>query len=554
MPITNLPLEIIHMILNFVVHPGDDLETGHLTWETRRALRACSLISYLWLADSRKRLFRTIPVPSTDTSLHAFKRLFSSLNLTFGPADLQVLDVTGQAPAGWGWQWWRTHQRKVKSERDRTDESYWENIRTFDRFFDWLSHDWSAAKVLGGLVEMRLFEVAFETPSFRFRNSGWVFLTSQTQHSLHQSFPSLTKLVLQRVRFSNSVMFTSFLGSFTKTLQMLEMECVEVEHCNHFRSSDGKSTEPLLPNLHTLRTTGTAVEWTAYLSPLPNLRTASFDIGDEDLRREQISTILADALASSERLQNLSLLNSCSGSFRNAEPVDNGNHLSYSLHQLKISLGPFLTRIIAKAPSIEHLIVDIRALDANAHLVPMFTQKHPNPWLRSLHIPELPKYRGDYGLLDDILRHTFPQLQVLQFNLRVPNTSAMMAKRRSTATPSPLTFHIPMIPTIGMHVSNDGGDDDEERDEVDSTLGIGASDVAYGEELVTEAQLFPIMDRVSRLAKVEATLERLRKEEEEFAVKTREQRARHVFEKFARQMPWCYEERGCLRPAYFYDK
>ncbi|KAF9264025.1 hypothetical protein L218DRAFT_958844 [Marasmius fiardii PR-910] len=572
MPITKLPLEIIHMILDCVEHHGDDFEAGRLTWETRRALRACSLISYLWLAESRKRLFRTIPVPCTDISLHAFKRIFSSPSLTFGSADVRVLDVTGKAPSTWGWQWWRTHQRKViKVERERVEDTHWDSTRIFDRFFDWMAQDTSSAtKLLRGVGEIHLFEVAFEISNAH--DSLWVFLSPKTQHSLHRSFPSLTKLVLQRVKFSNDRLLTNLLRSLSSTLQSLDMECVAVDHVQPLSVSDGKKPmEVLLPNLHTLRMTSTAVEVTAFLAPLPNLRTATFDIGDEDLRKDQISSMIADALASSEHLQNLCLQNACSGSFRNAEPLDN---------------GPFFSRILEKASSIEHLTMDVRSVNPNAHLIPMFSQKHPNTFLTSLHIPELYKFKGDHARLDDTIRNMFPQLQVLQFNLRVLNTSpAMRAQRRPTFPPLPFTGPV-LTGFTGLHVVNDirggtgpgmgtGGlqvedDFEDDRDDTSELLDYTMQIVPHSmsddeEEIVADVvtahahaqAVFPRMDEAARqahLAKVEATLERMRREDELLAFKSRVHRTREAFEKFANKLPWCHEERRCLRPKFVYDK
>ncbi|KAJ8079232.1 hypothetical protein PM082_021732 [Marasmius tenuissimus] len=599
MHITTLPLEIIDMILDLVVHAGDDLESGRLSWETRRALRACSFISHLWLSECRKRLFRTMPAPYDDASLHAFKRICSSPELTFGPAHVRALAVSGRSPSLWGWHWWRTHTRGGGSRADdagagkkRGNEVSAMDMnmnRIFERFFDWTLHDAAAGRTFRTLGELRLLEVGFENQvkedGWSQLESEWATMSPRTRETLHRSFPSLTKLVLKRTRFADEALFVGLMESFSRSLEVLDMDCVAIDGLEHrdgiTEPRDGRRKEALLPALRALRLTGISINLAIFLIPSPKLRKVMFDIPDDDMRREVPLPMLIDLLASAQNLQSLSLHNRCSGSFRDADIPTDGNLLS---------------QLLAKAPSIEHLTIDIRS-SLRPYLITLLSQT-PNPTLTSLYIPDLQSLLVDLAALDDTIRNTFPSLQALKFNCRVI-VSSMAARRKKLSIPMPplpasassssssagsqtqtqVAVPSPYVPLFmvnmvddedevveeddpeeegaggrsGYHVHDDNDDDDDE-DSFPSLMAALSEDSPYANLRMRLREVTRQTEDADEIEdKVEEMLKRMkREEEEEVAVRMREERSRQVFRKFAKKLPWC-EERGCLRPVFQFD-
>ncbi|KAL0565127.1 hypothetical protein V5O48_016905 [Marasmius crinis-equi] len=569
--ITTLPLEIIDMILDLVEHNGDDRDSGRLSWQTRRALRACSLISPLWLSESRKHLFRTIPIPNDIASLHAFKRICASPDITFGPSHVKVLDVTGRSPFQWGWHWWRTHTRGSRADEDgkrkKVELSTVEMKQIFGRFFDWTSNDAAAARIFRTLGELRFLDVAFEDIPENIPEDApepeWVILSPRTYQVLHQSFPSLSKLVLKRVRFSNESVFTGLLGTLSRTLETLDMDCVAIDDFEHrdniIEPAGGRPSQPLLPTLHTLRLTGVSINLAIFLIPSPTLQNVTFDIADDDIRREIPLPILVDLLASVQALKSLSLRNRCSGSYRDADIGDNGNSLS---------------RMLARAPSIEHLTLDIRS-NSRPYIVNLLSQE-PNTTLHTLHIPELQSLLVDYSQLDDTLKRVFPQLRALRFNCRVhlspcrrrnslapvPGSSASAATGLGPG-PGPMVLppigqlHIPAhahahVPTVltNMFGVNNSDTDDSDWEELDSDneeFEAMFAELRYRLEASKRGE-----DPVKTEEKLAELIGKIEKEEEVSAKKLKEERSREVLRRFGKKLPWC-EERGCLKPVFQFD-
>ncbi|KAK1235772.1 hypothetical protein PQX77_000991 [Marasmius sp. AFHP31] len=608
MHITTLPLEIIDMILSLISHTGDDPDSGRLSWETRRALRACSFISHLWLSECRKRLFRTIPAPYDDASLHAFKRIFASRELTFGTGHVKALGVVGRAPAVWGWHWWRTHARGVArggggagggddggAGKKRGNEVDVVDVnRIFAKFFDWVLDDAAAGRTFRSLGELRFLEVAFEAGAGagedRAEEVGeqleWAVVSPRTRETLHRSFPSLTKLVLKRTRFADEALFVSLMESFGRTLEVLDMDCVAIDGLEHREAitepRDGRRKEALLPALRALRLTGIAINLAIFLIPSPKLRNVMFDIPDDDIRREVPLRMLVDLVASAHNLQSLSLHNRCSGSFRDADIQTDGNPLS---------------QLVAKAPTIEHLTIDIRS-SLRPYLITLLSQT-PNSNLTSLYIPDLQSLLVDLATLDETIRDTFPSIRVLKFNCRVI-VSSMAARRKKLSIPMPPlpssstgtggagggAQQMSVSPYVPFSMVNMLNDDDEtavvedDEEEEGGEVVAGASSrtsfhhahahardadddededdrfpslmAALSEDTPTFANLRMRLRQMDDADEVEEMLRKMKREEEEVAVKMREERSRVVFRKFARKLPWC-EERGCLRPVFQFD-
>ncbi|KAL0066713.1 hypothetical protein AAF712_006318 [Marasmius tenuissimus] len=532
-----------------------------------------------------------MPAPYDDASLHAFKRICSSPELTFGPAHVRALAVSGRSPSLWGWHWWRTHTRGGGSRADdagagkkRGNEVSAMDMnmnRIFERFFEWTLHDAAAGRTFRTLGELRLLEVGFEN---QVREDGWSQLESEwatmsprTRETLHRSFPSLTKLVLKRTRFADEALFVGLMESFSRSLEVLDMDCVAIDGLEHrdgiTEPRDGRRKEALLPALRALRLTGISINLAIFLIPSPKLRKVMFDIPDDDMRREVPLPMLVDLLASAQNLRSLSLHNRCSGSFRDADiPTDGSFHRTPD------------NRHSQQPPPIPHhtLITNAKSdVDLTLHTRPAESSSRSSCTRRydSEHVPfitgtqiQLSCHRLFYGRSTQEALYpdaTTPCFCEFEFEFGRAQTQTQVA------VPSPYVplFMVNMVDDEdevveeddpeeegaggrpGYHVHDDNDDDDDDEDDsFPSLMAALSEDSPYANLRMRLREVTRQTEDADEIEdKVEEMLKRMkREEEEEVAVRMREERSRQVFRKFARKLPWC-EERGCLRPVFQFD-
>ncbi|KAL0066663.1 hypothetical protein AAF712_006266 [Marasmius tenuissimus] len=391
-PAANLPEEVIVIILNFLIGNHHPLQ-GNLPCEIRRVLRGCSLISFAWLLAVRHLLFENFPVPRTMSFFQRLKRIWSSPNLTIDGNEVKILDVKGSAPVNWtqGPAW--VHP----AERERVQNL----ANTLDHFLNWVARNpESGGPTFANLRELRLSEMYFRS-SLLFNSGEWVVLTHRTQYSVAHSFLALKRLDLGRVRFLNESLFTSFLGYFHVTLEELILDRVEIDTYRDFSEHSEIPSSWLLfgdaplPRLRELRVSRTAIHVIPLLIPAPNLHELFVDMtGAQISKKETLEALIGLA---------------CSSQCLNRVTVQGASY------QAGID-DSFFSGLLSASPSLSELNFHIQQHVFDTVHSPSI----PNLNLVTLRLRSLQTEQTNLRALDNYLRASFPQLELLHFELKVP--------------------------------------------------------------------------------------------------------------------------------------